>query len=67
MNTPTATLSRQEVTDMIQSGDIDFDKYRRLTAEAGLLATNEQIKDAIGQQTDDDDEEFVNILKTLIK
>lgn len=56
-------LSVAEVDEMIQGGDIDFDKYKGLAAKSGFeTATDEQIKTAIGMQQDDDDKEFVEHL-----
>ena len=43
-------LSIGEVDEMIQSGDIDFDKYRTLANKHYPNATDAQVKEAIGKQ-----------------
>lgn len=59
-------LSVSDVDAMIELGDIDFEKYKSLCVKHGLTATDEQIKTAIGQQTDDDDDEFVLLVSKII-
>lgn len=66
------TLSVAEVNEMIASGDIDFERFKKLASDAkattrgGLGPTDDQIKMAIGRQRDDDDEEFVGHLLNIL-
>lgn len=60
------TLSLAQVNEMVQDGDIDIAYFVRLAQKAGIDASLDQIKLAIGRQEDDADELFIAELRKII-